>query len=98
MWTQPRLKDRERLFTNKKGVRHGSKDVYNVGTLEARDSPADRCAVTAFHLQVAALSLKTVTNLTCHLSACSALSVHSHAQNDQRGFLGVRIQARSNSN
>lgn len=31
-------------------------------------SESDRCAVPVFHLQVAALSIETGTNLTCHLS------------------------------
>lgn len=55
-----------------KDARHDNKDVSVCTDSQENWShvtgPTDRCAVPAFHLQVAALSLKTGASLTCHLS------------------------------
>lgn len=64
--------------------------------VETRDGPADRYAVPGFHLQVAALSLKTGARLTCHLSDCTARptsALQTLMRNDLRGLTSGETQA-----
>lgn len=94
-----RVKRRDTLFTHVTDVRHDNKDATMRGRLrgvETRDGPADRYAVPGFHLQVAALSLKTGATLTCHLSDCTARpasALHTLTRNDQRGLTSGETQA-----
>lgn len=57
----------------------------------SRGFGTDRCAVLAFHLQVAALSLKPGASLTCHLSDRSAF-LRVLARSGTRGAIGGRAE------